>query len=479
MADESRERFSVPPAGTDYYVNDASLAGDEYTTAAGDNRNTGKTPGDPKANLLPVLRGYSLGPGQTVQIDTGDYIHVRNVLISVIPRWAMTRAPPSPARARLTWPRSIGPTPTPVRPTSNSTTADYVTLRHLTLTGARMGLWVHNSSTNFAGTDLVVSGNSEDGIRIESDATGTSVHRLTAFDNGGYGVYIAAPITRLSDSEAYNNEVGIYVSNSASGSPAIVGSTDLAAGGGNLVHDNTSTGISASGNVVVAGNAVWGQSGSYGTGINAQGSSAVVSQNVVYGNRTGIRGSYSTIEENRVYHNTGTGISLDDDGTVRANVVFSNATGISGQTSYYDFTGQVRNNLVYANTNTWNADHRRLRGRGGQQHGLPGTGRRGASGRRLFRRGHAAQQHPLGSIGLRHFRRVLRSAWLCQRLQFAARHGCGTSRLVARGSSAHADRLAEHGLHGWQQPSPGSIIRRSIGADGYLGYFDAASRRSR
>ncbi len=63
-------------------------------------------------------------------------------------------------------------------------------------------------------------------------------------------------------------------------------------------------------------------------------------------------GSYSTIEENRVYHNTGTGISLDDDGTVRANVVFSNATGISGQTSYYDFAGQVRNNLVYANTNT-------------------------------------------------------------------------------------------------------------------------------
>ncbi len=44
VADESRERFSVPPAGTDYYVNDASLAGDEYATAAGNNRNTGKTP---------------------------------------------------------------------------------------------------------------------------------------------------------------------------------------------------------------------------------------------------------------------------------------------------------------------------------------------------------------------------------------------------------------------------------------------------
>ncbi len=31
---------------------------------------------------MPVLRGYSLKPGQTVRIDTGNYIHVRNVLIS-------------------------------------------------------------------------------------------------------------------------------------------------------------------------------------------------------------------------------------------------------------------------------------------------------------------------------------------------------------------------------------------------------------
>ena len=46
------------------------------------NRNTGQTPGDPKAVLLALLRSYDLGPGDTVNIDTGNYIHVRNTLLS-------------------------------------------------------------------------------------------------------------------------------------------------------------------------------------------------------------------------------------------------------------------------------------------------------------------------------------------------------------------------------------------------------------
>ena len=36
------------------------------------NRNTGQTPGDPKAVLLALLRSYDLGPGDTVNIDTGN-----------------------------------------------------------------------------------------------------------------------------------------------------------------------------------------------------------------------------------------------------------------------------------------------------------------------------------------------------------------------------------------------------------------------
>jgi len=58
------------------------VVNDEYSTVAGSNRYTGKTPGDPKANLLPLLRNYDLEPNDVVRIDTGNYVHVRNVLIS-------------------------------------------------------------------------------------------------------------------------------------------------------------------------------------------------------------------------------------------------------------------------------------------------------------------------------------------------------------------------------------------------------------
>ena len=55
---ESREAFSlVSPAVTSFYVDDpCSFSGDpgaeQYVTAPGSNRNTGTTPGDPKASLL-------------------------------------------------------------------------------------------------------------------------------------------------------------------------------------------------------------------------------------------------------------------------------------------------------------------------------------------------------------------------------------------------------------------------------------------
>jgi len=42
--------------GHNYYVNDSSLAGNQYTTAAGNNANSGTTPADPMASLNAVLK---------------------------------------------------------------------------------------------------------------------------------------------------------------------------------------------------------------------------------------------------------------------------------------------------------------------------------------------------------------------------------------------------------------------------------------
>src|SRR5438045_3060056 len=71
--DRSTESSAVPESGTHYYINDPASGGDQYTTAIGSNRNTGKTPGQPKPLLSTMLRVYDLDPGDTVFVDTGVY----------------------------------------------------------------------------------------------------------------------------------------------------------------------------------------------------------------------------------------------------------------------------------------------------------------------------------------------------------------------------------------------------------------------
>jgi hypothetical protein len=380
--DESREAFSVPITGNDYFVNiagDTDFTDNQYTTAPGNNRNTGKTPGDPKANLLPVLRSYDQGPGDTVHLDTGDYHHVRNVVISGEPgvgddEGATFTGPTDPSRVA----RIDRGNPYPEATNIELNGGDYVTLRHLTLTGAHLGLWVHSGSTNFHGSDLVVANNSGDGIRIESDAEATQVQRLTAYGNGGHGVSIATPIGLLSGSTAYNNDgAGFYLVNTGdtrveesvvfanstgivvyndyySTTTTVVGNPDLALERGNLVYGN-GTGISASGRVLVAGNTV---RNSGGAGVELS-SGATAAKNVVYGNVTGIEaaswnGWGVQIDNNRVYANSSTGIVARHDSQIRRNVVYSNAVGIDAARAYWwnPHSGLIVNNVVYTNAAT-------------------------------------------------------------------------------------------------------------------------------
>ena len=65
--------FLLANAGTSYYVNDGSTVGDQYTTAVGNDANSGKSPDQPVASLGALLRAYSLHAGDTVYVDTGNY----------------------------------------------------------------------------------------------------------------------------------------------------------------------------------------------------------------------------------------------------------------------------------------------------------------------------------------------------------------------------------------------------------------------
>lgn len=385
VSDQSREPFSVPPANhdftgdnnDDFYVNDGGLVNDEFTTAVGNNRNTGTSPDDPKAVLLAMLRAYDLGPGTTVRIDTGDYIHVRNVVISgntnVGDDEGLTiTGPTDPARiAHINR----------ANPFTGSTNlelddGDFVTLRNLSFSGANRGVWVHNGSTNLLAQNLTFSNNTSDGLLVEYDAESSSFDRLTAAGNGGHGIAIHAFISSLSNSTAHhntgtgillntfgdtrleNNEVhdngtGISVSNNASGSPTMIGNADLTLGAGNRVYSNT-VGIEASSNVLVAGNTVYDNAGN---GLQLYGASA--QRNVVFNNAAGIvqmsACAPSDVVENRVYHNTNGGIVVMGSSQARNNVVYSNAVGISGTVgacilSTIPFSGEIKNNIAYSNS---------------------------------------------------------------------------------------------------------------------------------
>ena len=58
-------------AQTKYYVNDASLTGDIYTTAVGNDANTGQSAASPRATVASILSSYTLTGGDTILIDVG------------------------------------------------------------------------------------------------------------------------------------------------------------------------------------------------------------------------------------------------------------------------------------------------------------------------------------------------------------------------------------------------------------------------
>ena len=66
-------RCVLPAGPAQYYVNDASLVGDQYSSAVGNDNNDGLTPATPKASLQALIQTYHLRGGDTVWIDVGTY----------------------------------------------------------------------------------------------------------------------------------------------------------------------------------------------------------------------------------------------------------------------------------------------------------------------------------------------------------------------------------------------------------------------
>ena len=405
--DRSAEPFTVPENGNTYYVNDDSTANDQYTTAVGSNRNDGKLPSAPKPDPVNVLRVYTLGAGSTIEVDPGTYnlIHPIDVSGNVdaglgLDQGFVLTGPTNGSLATLE----------PAIPDNRNDTlvqlsdANFVTVENLTLTDAGRAIEVDNSS-NFSGIDLTITNVTEEGIRITGNVAAGLLQNVSVSGAGLDGIYISGVFGTLDDVSASDdgflapyrdpttgsglyvagaigtieggtfagnlsygvylanagdvsvtglmvdgNHDGIYIYNGSS-MQAVVGATDLTLSDGNIIYGNAASGLYATGDVLVAGNTVYDQTGGNNYGIEVE-NSASAEENVVYASADGISGVYAgPITENRVY-DSGTGIVDYGYGLVVSdNIVYSNVTGIELREDYGGNTENLAaNNLVYANT---------------------------------------------------------------------------------------------------------------------------------
>jgi len=201
--------------------------------------------------------------------------------------------------------------------------------------------------------DSVASGNGGNGFDF-SGGNHVPAHQDVlrgneVYENAGIGIRLWDQWGAVvEDNRVYSNGTGISV---YSAELCVIGNADLSLGLGNVVRDNSDTGIEAEAAVLVVGNAVIGPGG---TGIRVF-HGAEARHNVVGGFGVGILAgggashSGGDIVGNRVYDCV-TGLRATHGSDVRGNTVYSNDTGIIAEPRGDPYTGRIANNLVYANS---------------------------------------------------------------------------------------------------------------------------------
>ena len=370
--------FPIAVGGTSFYVSSSTTtAGNQYTTALGNNANSGKSPSAPMASVEAVLNDYQPGTGDTIYVDNGTYTLFHNINIPAIDSGVTLTGPTASGAAAVLNRNSIA---------ANDYVfcffdgANNVTLEHLSITGANTGVYAP-SKQNLGNSGITIA----DNVIYSDNGAGYSGGIFTAFnsnwtvtgnvihDNSGYygGVYLQSTSATITSNTVYNEpQYDIYLSTPSGASAAnnVIGNNTVygsqygiwasqATVSNNTVHDNTIAGIDASNYSVVTGNTVWRQTATNAYGIEVQ--SAAASGNAVFGNYNGIyvNGGGATIDGNRIYSNTNYGLLLENMNGANyasgpnyyaaacSNVIYANSTGgiyLSG-----DLDLSLLNNTVY------------------------------------------------------------------------------------------------------------------------------------
>jgi endoglucanase len=172
-----------------YYVNDTSTVHDVTCTAIGSDTHDGLTPATPKASVQAVLDTYTLGPGDVVSIDTGEYLLTNNIVVAAAHSGDAVRPV-----------RFVGSShPDGSRFDRNDTGAtayaflldhcSYVSLERLTMTGAYDGI-VLSYANHCEVTQCRSHANAARGVIVNSSHD-TTLRNVLADGNGGAGIGVA------------------------------------------------------------------------------------------------------------------------------------------------------------------------------------------------------------------------------------------------------------------------------------------------
>ncbi len=349
IEDTSYASFIISNSGRDYYVNDNSLAGDVFTSAAGNNAASGKLPSEPMSSLSALLAAYSFEPGDVIHIDNGSYQLIKSINLNSGHSGIRIEGPTSGSaildRNNLSY------------NVIDLANVDDLTLDRLTVRGGNIGIvagagsdsdrvTIKNSTISSSVSYAVLLDTSSDFATLDSNTMKDSANGALLSGNdllvtgnsftgiSGSALDVRGLRTAVRDNTFTNTRIGIQAS------LARVALADR-----QVISNNVITGASEAG-VYAADSTLLTQNTISGAGIGIASNGAVVN-NIVFDNRRGIDvGLSASAEGNTIFHNETIGLQLFNAATNRNNRIYDNDIGILTD---FSFTSSVNNNFVYNN----------------------------------------------------------------------------------------------------------------------------------
>ena len=383
--DMSTEGFTVPEAGSAYYV-----------AATGSNRNDGMSAAAPLPSPVNLFRAYNIEAGAVVNIAAGSYPLIVPLQLSGTTNYGFGLDTGFTIDGASGGGTILFPANPDIIPAAliSITGSSFVSINNLTLQGGVTSLLVNGGSDNFSASYLTSTGASGTSFNITTNSPTGTLDHLTSIGAGGDGLIFDGSIGTISNFTATgdqygilagdnvatsigemlnstftnNSSYGVYLTLSGAsliegntfsgnyfgarliGSGIVFGDSNLADGFGNIITGSTYEALITQG-VTVVGNTLSKNTGRYEAADVYGGS---FSYNLVFGNTDGVQiNSSVSVIGNRIFDNfgngSGSGIGLilnSDNITVSQNTIYSNNIGIqvygSGQT--------IKNNVIFADT---------------------------------------------------------------------------------------------------------------------------------